>query len=42
MNPTLQKLKGKNQVKFVTKDSELGELEWVIKPIPFYSFIGKL
>jgi hypothetical protein len=35
MNPTLQKLKGKNQVKFVTKDSELGELEWVIKPIPF-------
>lgn len=35
MNPTLQKLKGKNQVKFVTKDSEIGEMEWVIRPIPF-------
>jgi len=34
MNPTLQKLKGKNQVKFVTKDSD-EEYEWVLKPIPF-------
>lgn len=35
MNPTLQKLKGNKSIKFVTKDSELGELEWVIKPVPF-------
>jgi hypothetical protein len=35
MNSTLQKLKGKTEVKFVTKDSELGDLEWVIRPIPF-------
>ena len=35
MNPTLQKLKGKNQIKFVTEDSTLGTLEWVIRPIPF-------
>jgi hypothetical protein len=35
MNPTLQKLKGKNQIKFVTKDSDIGEMEWVIRPIPF-------
>jgi hypothetical protein len=35
MNPTLQKLKGKSTTTFVTKDSKLGELEWVIRPIPF-------
>lgn len=35
MNPTLQKLKGNTTIKFVTKDSELGDLEWVIKPVPF-------
>ena len=35
MNPTLQKLKGKTQIKFVTEDSTLGTLEWVIRPIPF-------
>jgi hypothetical protein len=35
MNPTLAKLKGKSNVKFVTKDSKLGELEWVIRPVPF-------
>lgn len=35
MNPTLQKLKGKNQITFVTEDSKYGKLEWVIKPIPF-------
>jgi hypothetical protein len=35
MNPTLQKLKGKSQVKFVTEDSDNGKMEWVIRPIPF-------